>query len=167
MKSDDAKVLQFLSVVSNIMLESLCELNEYDEEYINNHEEYNEEDKDLDRFLIQPQPFIPTTNKVLSDTPPGFLGIDDLIESSSFELNNIPNEKLLSPRELSTMLYALRGMRSDVREVKGFLNVLNRLIFLGRAGRESFDVQGVSNALYGMQGMSSECSEVRFTYIYT
>ena len=201
MKSDDVRVTKFLSVMTDIMSESLCVHS--DEEYFEDDlEEYSvgeysdkqsNTNTELYDFLNQKsEPFIPInginmdslpsslttfekTNKFLSisektneedSTPPGLICIEDLMEcSSSSSLNFYPQEKIFSPRELSTILYSLRGMRSDVKEVKDFLNILNKVIYMGRIvhspSENNFDVQGVSNALYGIQGMSSDCVEVR------
>ena len=201
MKSDDLRVLKFLSVVTDIMSESLCVHSDH-EYFVDDSEEYSVEefsgqlsntDTELYDFLNQKsEPFIPIkgsnqerssssvttfdkTNTFLStsgktneedSTLPGLLRIEDLMECSSFSsLDCYPQEKIFTPRELSTILYSLRGMRSDVKEVKDFLNVLNKVIYIGKivdsTSGKNFDVQGVSNALYGIQGMSSDCVEVR------
>ena len=202
MRSDDSRVLRFLSVISNIMIESLLgtSVDEDYEEGSEDSEEYSggtDINRELRDFLNFPESFISTLlepssasegltagfalrkeehfssslsmeeRSMLDDdddsAPHGLLCIDDLIESSSSALStHFPMEKILTARELSTVLYSLRGMRSDVKEVKSFLTVLNRLIYLSRSvPGVTFDVQGVSNALYGMQGMSSDCPEVR------
>ena len=201
MKSDDSRVLKFLSVMTDIMSESLC--GHYDEEDFedNSEEHYGEEfsdhltneDRELNDFLNQrAEPIIPikrripdsysslssisdskdnflsTTSNINEERPSsaGLLCIDDLAESSFSSISNYYHQdKIISSRDLSTILYSLRGMRSDVKEVKEFLNVLNKVIYMNKITSSSqgmnFDVQGVSNALYGMQGMSSDCAEVR------
>ena len=194
MRSDDVRVLRFLTVMSNIIEESLCTPLS-DESYEEDSEEYSEEDSDTNKelldFLNNPQPFIPA-NRVLKSqmsedfssnngegslaigkerssadkedsVSAGLICIDDLIEYSSTSLSiKHLDEKIMTPRQLSTMLYSLRGMRSDVKEVKNFLNSVNRFIYLGKSSSiMTFDAQGVSNILYGMQGMSSDCIEVR------
>ena len=168
MRSDDAGVLKFLSIMSNIISESCDE-----EEESEDGNEGRKPSMDSKRFLKEiksfPLPFIPTalSSSPLSETFALVTDTDDPIVSirTSTSTSTLPSDyidvKTFSARELSTTLYALRGMRSDVKEVKIFLNSLNRMIFLGHGGDGSFDVQGLSNALYGMQGMNCDCSDVR------
>ena len=153
MRSDDTSVLRFLSVMSNVILESLTGNEELEDE--------NDEELDSDGFTYLPNissyplPFIPTTLTTAQSVQ------TNLVTTLSNSSPTLGDAKKLTARELSTTLYSLRGMRSDVKEVKGLLNALNRALYYSRDGCNPFDVQGVSNALYGLQGMNSDCSEVR------
>ena len=166
MRSDDASVLKFLSVMSNIISESCDEEEEY-EETTEDFELSIKNKSLLEGIKSYPFPFIPTalSSSFSSDAFTLVTDADAPTVSIRTSISPLPsdtiNMKTFSPRELSMTLYALRGMRSDVKEVKGFLSALNRMIFLGHGGDSPFDVQGVSNALYGMQGMNCDCSDVR------
>lgn len=155
MRSDDDSVLKFLSVMSNIILESLCSSD------IETNENKAEETFDAEvlpskkSMTSQPLPFIPAIFPLSHENE--FRRNTNL--SSSTE--PLIDSKVLTARELSTMLYSLRGMRSDIKEVKVFLSSLNRALCLGGGAINDFDVQGVSTALYGLQGMDSDCSVVR------
>ena len=50
---------------------------------------------------------------------------------------------ILSAKEVTTILYSLRGMRSDAMEVRNFIDVLDDDI---ERSDYSFDVQGIGNA---------------------
>ena len=155
MRSDDDSVLKFLSVMSNIILESLCSSDNENDEY-EAEESFDEDVSPSQKTMTsQPLPFIPAT----------FLLSPEKDSKRSTNLSSpsepIIDSKVLTARELSTILYSLRGMRSDVKEVKMFLNSLNRVLYLGGSAISDLDVQGVSTALYGLQGMDSDCSEVR------
>ena len=155
MRSDEVNVLKFLSVMSNIVLESLCG----NDDECDDDDDLEDSDVDHEMFkseLLSSLPFIPTTR---------LAGRTEHLSLKTLEQNPPPEStlqaKTLSARELSTMLYSLRGLRSDVKEVKVFLGSLNRALFICNNAGVGFDVQGVSNALYGLQGMDSDCSEVR------
>ena len=49
---------------------------------------------------------------------------------------------ILTAKEVTTILYSLRGMRSDAIEVRNFIDVLNDVI---ERSDYSFDVQGIGN----------------------
>jgi hypothetical protein len=159
MRSDEVNVLKFLSVMSNIVLESLCADDEECDDDDDDEEALQISDRENKIFQSKLLPFIPTTPLAGLALDRHTLALNTANQSPASEPTL--QTKILSARELSTMLYSLRGMRSDVKEVKVFLNSLNRALFLCNNAGVGFDVQGVSNALYGLQGMNSDCSEVR------
>lgn len=162
MRSDEVSVLKFLSVMSNIVLESLCADDEECDDDDDDEEALQLSDRNHEIFqskLLPSLPFIPTTPLAGLAVDKHSMALKTANQSPSTE--STINSRELSARELSTMLYSLRGMRSDVKEVKVFLSSLNRALFLCNNAGTGFDVQGVSNALYGLQGMDSDCSEVR------
>jgi len=50
---------------------------------------------------------------------------------------------ILTAKEVTTILYSLRGMRSDAIEVRNFIDVLNDVI---ERSEYSFDVQGIGKS---------------------
>jgi hypothetical protein len=155
MRSDDTSVLKFLSVMSSVILESLT--GNEDNGDVNDDALDSDELAYLSDIASYPLPFIPTTSTAAQSVQKN--SVSSLANSGPTHVTC--DAKKITARELSTTLYSLRGMRSDVKEVKGLLNALNRALYYGNDGCNAFDVQGVSNALYGLQGMNSDCSEVR------
>ena len=62
------------------------------------------------------------------------------------------------PKELSHILYSLKGMRSDTDEIRAFIMAIVPKI---RSNKESFNVPRISSAVYGLQEMKCTSSEVR------
>jgi len=180
MKSDDRRVLKYLSVMTTIVSSSLggesvefydddeedddegveqVFLDDDDDEDEEDEGEGNEEEEDdevAQELLDSPLTLIPTSFSlsVFRDTTEQILAQHLLGSGDDGDADDLA----FTAKEMTTILYSLRGMRSDVNEVRDFVGTLNGVIDRSKV---AFDVQGAGNALYGMQGMSSEYPEVR------
>ena len=72
---------------------------------------------------------------------PSMGGIDST--KDSYDNEEVVDSTILTAKEVTTILYSLRGMRSDAIEVRNFIEVLNDVI---EHSKYSFDVQGIGNA---------------------
>ena len=172
MKSDDRRVLKYLSVMTTIVSSSLGgesvefydddEDEEEDDEgtFLDDDDEGDEEDEgdnDEEEGLSgAPLTLIPTSFSlsVFRDTTEQILAQHLLSQDGDDDGDDVA----FTAKEVTTILYSLRGMRSDVNEVRGFLGTFNSVV---ERSKEGFDAQGAGNALYGLQGMSSEYPVVR------
>ena len=74
-----------------------------------------------------------------------------------------PANALLTPRQLSNMIYGARGLSSSHKVVRSYLRLLAALVIASHGnGMQRFNAQDMSNTLYGFQSLSSGSFEVRW-----
>ena len=67
-------------------------------------------------------------------------------------------DEAIPGQTLSMILYGLKSNKFEQKESRGMLSCLHRIVM---KCEEPFGAQHVGNALYGLQGMSSDNAEVR------